>query len=521
MKDSLRINFVMSAAPLISGGPLAILEYANRFIERGHDVSITIYPDNSWDGDNPFPWFKFKGPIHYKKIRLAPKYDCSLTALSGLERDDPGALGNVLLHSFGLDAVRESLLRLFDVSDRALWDYLLRFVLTSMPLMEAMPECDLNIATRWDTVYPVLFSHKGTPVYFMQHYEEVFYPPQPDSLMSRLLARLSYSLPVHKVANSSWLRDVIKAKFGQEVPFSNNGLELSDFSPRAKASSIDGAIRVFTYSRPDDWKGFGDAVAAMSKVRLRYGARVQWHVFGYQFPELPENNPYARYQYHPKLSFAALAELYATSDIALCPSWFESFPLPPLEAMASGTAVITTAYGTEDYAFDGQNALVIGSRDVEAMYRAVSRLIEDEALREKLAAAGLTTAQEFNWDRAVVRREQILLDIHHGKTKYDLLKPAGLGLSDSFGIDFERAPLDVKVPESGMFWQEGTLYLLHAGVKRPITNADLVPTLVEYNLRYLTVDNLTFIRTPTGFPISRIADLPEDVFDHVRAAEES
>jgi hypothetical protein len=72
-----------------------------------------------------------------------------------------------------------------------------------------------------------------------------------------------------------------------------------------------------------------------------------------------------------------------------------------------------------------------------------------------------------------------------------------------------------------MFWQEGTLYLLHAGVKRPITNADLVPTLVEYNLRYLTVDNLTFIRTPTGFPISRIADLPEDVFDHVRAAEES
>ena len=37
--------------------------------------------------------------------------------------------------------------------------------------------------------------------------------------------------------------------------------------------------------------------------------------------------------------------------------------------MASGTAVVTTDYGTEDYAFHEKNALVIGSRDVKAISR--------------------------------------------------------------------------------------------------------------------------------------------------------
>ena len=70
-QDGLRINFVLPPSPKISGGPLAILEYANRFIDRGHSVTITTYPDSMWEGDNPFPWFDFKGTIHYKRARGA------------------------------------------------------------------------------------------------------------------------------------------------------------------------------------------------------------------------------------------------------------------------------------------------------------------------------------------------------------------------------------------------------------------------------------------------------------------
>ena len=232
-------------------------------------------------------------------------------------------------------------------------------------LIQAMPDCDINIATFWSTALPVYLSGKGKPVYFMQHYEEVFFPPELEFITQRLGARSSYSLPIYKIANSSWLQKLIHERFGQNIPFSNNALAIGDFNPGPKLSDNDGKIRITTYSRPEQWKGFADAVAAMEIVGKRSFKPVEWNVFGYRHPKLPPDNLFFPYKFHPKLPLHDLAALYSASDIALCPSWYESFPLPPLEAMASGTAVVTTNLGTEDYAFDGKNAVVVDSRDIK------------------------------------------------------------------------------------------------------------------------------------------------------------
>ena len=80
----------------------------------------------------------------------------------------------------------------------------------------------------------------------------------------------------------------------------------------------------------------------MKIIKGKYGNNVEWHVFGYLNRNFLPDNHLAEYIFHKKLSFKELAGLYAACDIALCPSWYESFPLPPLEAMASGTAVVTT-----------------------------------------------------------------------------------------------------------------------------------------------------------------------------------
>jgi hypothetical protein len=249
----------------------------------------------------------------------------------------------------------------------------------------------------------------------------------------------------------------------------------------------------------------------MSIVKARYGSRIEWNVFGYAHPDLPEDNPYARYTYHPKLPFAELAKLYAVSDIAVCPSWFESFPLPPLEAMASGTAVVTTDYGTEDYAVHEENALVVGTRRVNDLAAAICRLVEDGHKRNRLASAGRKTAENFTWDRAVQRREQILLDIHHGNTEYDVMTSAKLGLKDSMGIDFESAPYDINATAPGLFWHQGHLYFLHNGVKRHVATADVIPSLLKLDLQYIDIDSLTAVRTPSGFPIATPADVPANL----------
>lgn len=513
MTEKLRINFVLPPSPAISGGPLAILEYASRLMDRGHSVSITTHPDSMWTGKSPFPWFDFKGPIHFKELRSegrAQSHESS--AIHAMQHGDMRALSAALLGQFQIAGLRELILQSGEqLPERLPFEFLTQEILTWLQLMDAMPECDLNIATLWSTTIPVFFSKKGKPVYFMQHYEEIFYPLQPAYLMHRLGARLSYMLPVYKVANSSWLQKVIKERYGQDVPFSNNGLELSDFAPAPKASESDGIIRVFTYSRPEEWKGFGDAIAAMSMIRARYGDRVEWNVFGYKHPNFPEDNPYVRYKYHPKLSFRDLAQLYARSDISLCPSWYESFPLPPLEAMASGTAVVTTDYGTEDYAFHEQNALVVGSRQIDAMYAALCRLVEDKPLRDRLAKAGYQTAQEFTWERAVERRERILLDIHRGHPGYDVMGAAKLGLTDYSGTAFEHFSSNGEPRASGIFWYHGDLYLMHNGMKRHVTTLDVVPTLLARNARYINPDSLTVVRTPMGFPISSPADVPAEL----------
>ncbi len=503
----------MPPVPKISGGPLAILEYANRFIERGHTVTITTFPDSMWAGDDPFPWFQFNGRVFYKKTRVAIDSGTSVSpaALDLIGRHDFSALRQTVLGNFGLEGVRDIFVNSGSRLEQPLpFNFLTQELLTWIHTMEVMPDCDLNIATLWTTAFPVFFSGKGKPVFFMQHYEEVFYEMHPSYALHKLGARMAYALPLYKVANSSWLQKLIADRFGQNIPFSNNGIEITDFFPLPKKSLNDGILRVITYARPEEWKGFADAVAAMSEIRARYGARVEWRVFGYRHPHLTENNSYAPYTYHPKLSFKQLAELYATSDIAICPSWYESFPLPPLEAMASGTAVVTTEYGVEDYAFHEQNALVVQPRQTDEMVNAIARLIDDPDLRARLAEAGRKTAESFHWERAVEKRERILQQIHSSDPGYDILRSLKLGLKDGSGREFESAPEGVSVAKQGMFWHDNRLFVLHNGVKRHVEKAEILPLLMQHRLKYVEMDSLTIERTPLGPSLGKAADIPAE-----------
>lgn len=516
----LRINFVLPPSPKITGGPLAILEYANRLLAKGHDVSVTTYPDAYWGAPSPFPWFHFEGRLHYKELSGILRGDAVIPPTVGGHDEVFNALLTRLLKMGGPQVLAELMLAVGGgVQDKrtASLDHLLQLYLKTAWLMESMPACDLNIATFWETAFPVYFSRKGKPVYFMQHFEEVFYPNVFGAYPLKLAVRSSYGLPMYKVANSSWLQKVMLDRYGQHVPFSNNGIELSDFAPRAKDSATDGTLRVVTYSRPEEWKGFLDAAEAMRRVRRRWNGPVEWHVFGYRNPSADPSDPSAPYVYHEGLSFKDLADLYARCDVALCPSWYESFPLPPLEAMASGTAVVTTAYGTEDYAFDRKTALVVPSRDVEKMAEAILELFRDTQLRGELAEAGRREAERFEWDRAVDVRESILLDIHDGRTTYDPFRSVKTGLFDEAGIEFERAPADVTAPEGRLVKSAERLspsvFLVQDGCKRHLLDGSTLLGTAWEGTPVLELDAATLARIPTGSPIFGAADLPagEDV----------
>lgn len=93
-----------------------------------------------------------------------------------------------------------------------------------------------------------------------------------------------------------------------------------------------------------------------------------------------------------------LPDWYRAATLFIYPSLYEGFGLPPLEAMACGTPVITSNTSSLPEVV-GDAALLVDPYDVEAIAEAMARLLADAGLRQRLREAGLARARLFSWER--------------------------------------------------------------------------------------------------------------------------
>ena len=122
-----------------------------------------------------------------------------------------------------------------------------------------------------------------------------------------------------------------------------------------------------------------------------------------------EIKPKFRYTMFSNVDDETLAKLYSSSDVFIFTSYKEGFGLPPLEAMASGTAVVTTdCGGIGDYAINGHNSLITPPGDPSAIADAVIKVLNDQRLREALIQNGLETAKQWTWDRVTDKFEKAI-----------------------------------------------------------------------------------------------------------------
>ena len=95
---------------------------------------------------------------------------------------------------------------------------------------------------------------------------------------------------------------------------------------------------------------------------------------------------------------ADLPALYSAAAVVAYPSWYEGFGLPPLEAMACGTPVVTsTAAALREVC--GDAALFADPADDCALAEALRRALSDETLRAQMAERGSRQAAGFTWER--------------------------------------------------------------------------------------------------------------------------
>lgn len=94
-----------------------------------------------------------------------------------------------------------------------------------------------------------------------------------------------------------------------------------------------------------------------------------------------------------------LPAVYSLAEVFVFPSLYEGFGLPPLEAMACGTPVVTSRSSSLPEVV-GEAGLMVPLDDSSALADEIQRVLNDRGLRDSLAERGVSQAQKFTWRRA-------------------------------------------------------------------------------------------------------------------------
>ena len=236
----------------------------------------------------------------------------------------------------------------------------------------------------------------STPVlHHVQHDERLF---EPEGRRRRFAEQLLCHPDVVRTANCTWVADRLDDMGSSSVRIIAPAIDHEVFVPGPIA--VDGPsrpFRVLTLGKSVDWKGLPDVVEAV-RLLTEAGRDVTLVSYGPNQPKVPRS---VRLEHHGLVDGPTLVGLLHGADVAVSASWYESFPLPPLEAMATGTPIVCTRLGTEDYAEHEVNALVVAPKVPQGFADAIARVMDDAELRQAMIAAGLATAPRFRWEVAV------------------------------------------------------------------------------------------------------------------------
>lgn len=360
----MKVTFLLPDYPWRpTGGSRVVYEYANQLVRHGHDVTVVHarYLRNAVT------------PVTYSPICLLRK------AVTYTQ--------NVMLKP----AVR--------------WQHIdKRIIMLYVPELKAkyVPDADIIFATSWHTAeylarYP---QSKGARFYLIQHYEIWSGPKE------RVDA--TWRMPFKKVVIARWLyeKGIELGVKSHEMRIIPNGIDCEKFKLIKDIHLRTGRIAMMYHAF--EWKGSADGIAAIETVRKKYPS-IQAVLFGVikRTAEIPD---WFEYRFNPPQK-DLVEEIYNGSSIYVSPSWTEGFTLPPAEAMACGCALVSTDIGgVKEYAEDGVTALLSPPKDPARLAGNITKLLDDDDLRMRLAQKGYERITGFTWKKSGDMLERYITD---------------------------------------------------------------------------------------------------------------
>lgn len=356
----MKINFIVPEI-VRSGGIRVIFEYANRLIERGHEVALftPIVPFNI-----------YKGKIVPSYIRYRIKY--------------------ALKYILGKNPIPSN------IFER-------KFKIKFVPYIKNnfIPDGDVVIATAWQTAYSVyrLRKTKGKKFYLIQDYE-IWYG-NPDKIKE------SYTLPLNRIVTSEYLHELLKQKFNSDSEKILIGISFDKYQNNNKTYHKPRTILFTDHSLEN--KNSAGAVKIIEKIKIRYPeARVI--CFGLsRFHKMPD---YIEFCGNPDED--RIVKLYCDSDIFLFTSIHEGFGLPPAEAMACKCAVVGNSVGAlPEFTVNNETAILTNPDNPEELYNGVCRLLDSEDELKRISEAGYSyVIKTLNWDRVLDKFEELISKVN-------------------------------------------------------------------------------------------------------------
>ena len=332
----MRVTFLLLPyRPVPIGGAMVLYECANRLSRRGHSVTL----------------------VHGYPMR-------SVFGFPGASSGAPPPVVVPDSHWFAIDS-----------------EVTTSYVSVLVP--EVLPDADVLFNAAYVGEYP---KAKGMQVLYVQG--SGFVPWEEESACLRE--------PGCKFCVSRWLCDVVRSAGvrAEDIVHVPNGVDHDIFSVERPVESRPRRVAML-YS--DLWVKGGDiGIEAVARIRARL-PDVEAIFFGVQSrpSAIPE---WVEYRQLPSRRELA-TEVYNTSAVLMCPNRNEGFNLCGLEGMASACALVTTDVGgIRDYAEHEVTALVSPIEDVTALADNAVRLLQDDALRVRIARAGHARSLEFDWD---------------------------------------------------------------------------------------------------------------------------
>ncbi len=187
------------------------------------------------------------------------------------------------------------------------------------------------------------------------------------------------------------------------------GIAIRQFPPKADPGSIAQPARVLYAGQLHPYKGVHTLIEAVNRLtRDDATPRLRLTIVGSGPSEYVDRLKHligagdGDIRIIGRLPHSDLPEVYRSHDIFVFPSiWAEPFGLTHLEAMASGTPVITTTTGGHaEFIVDGENALTFDPEDVTGLAGQIVRLIGQPELAAQLA----TTARQLVEDKFTLSR---------------------------------------------------------------------------------------------------------------------